>query len=276
MIKLILGQLEPTGGRIEAGYNVQVGYYDQENQNLTEENTVLEELWSAYPHEPEVKIRSTLAQFRFVGEDVEKAVSVLSGGERARLTLAKLILSHMNLLILDEPTNHLDIDSREALESALEAFDGTIFVGSHDRYLTEKLATRILQLKPGRAFAGDLLDYRVDHTGHAFSEFEAYKNARIAEFEEKELASPSVSVQSSNKEQYLKNKQATADARKRKNYLDKLRRECESIEGELAAIEEELFGSAAADYVRAAELDERKNALEERLMEIYEELETSE
>ena len=120
------------------------------------------------------------------------------------------------------------------------------------------------------------MDYRVDHTGHAFSEFETYKNARIAEFEEKELSSPAVNVQSSNKEQYLKNKQATADARKRKNYLDKLRRECESIESELAAIEEELFGSAAADYVRAAELDERKNALEERLMEIYEELETSE
>ena len=147
---------------------------------------------------------------------------------------------------------------------------------SHDRYLIEKLATRILQLKPGSAFSGDLLDYHIDHVGHAFSEFEAYKNARIAEFEASSASIASATVQSSNKEQYLKNKQATADARKRKNYLDKLRRECEEIEGELATIEEELFGSAAADYVRAAELDERKNALEERLMEIYEELETSE
>ena len=101
----------PSSGYIEAGYNVNVGYYDQENQNLTESNTVLDELWNAYPHLPELKIRNTLAQFRFCGEDVFKLVAMLSGGERARLTLAKLILSEMNLLILDEPTNHLDIDS---------------------------------------------------------------------------------------------------------------------------------------------------------------------
>ena len=117
------------------------------------------------------------------------------------------------------------------------------------------------------------MDYRVDNIGHAFSEFEAYKNARVAEFEERDTMAASMSTQSSNKEQYLKNKQATADARKRKNHLDKLRRECEAIENELSAIEDELFGSAAADYVRAAELDEQKNTLEERLMEIYEELE---
>ena len=276
LIKIILHKLAPTQGSLTEGYNVHVGYYDQENQNLTPENTVLDELWNAYPTKTETEIRNTLGLFRFTGEDVFKTVSVLSGGERARLTLSKLMLSQMNLLVLDEPTNHLDIDSREALESALEQFEGTIVTVSHDRYLIEKLATRILQLRPGRAFSGDLLDYRVDHIGHAFSEFETYKNARVAEFEEKAISSPSVSTQSSNKEQYLKNKQATADARKRKNYLDKLRRECESIESELANIEEELFGSAAADYVRAAELDERKNALEERLMEIYEELETSE
>ena len=276
LIKIILHKLAPVAGSLTEGYNVHVGYYDQENQNLSPENTVLDELWNAYPTKTETEIRNTLGLFRFTGDDVFKTVSVLSGGERARLTLSKLMLSQMNLLVLDEPTNHLDIDSREALESALEQFEGTIVTVSHDRYLIEKLATRILQLKPGRAFTGDLLDYRVDHTGHAFSEFEAYKNARIAEFEESGASLASSVAQSSNKEQYLKNKQATADARKRKNYLDKLRRECESIEGELAKIEQELFGSAAADYVRAAELDEQKNALEERLMEIYEELESVE
>ena len=276
LIKIILHKLAPTAGSLTEGYNVHVGYYDQENQNLTPENTVLDELWNAYPTKTETEIRNTLGLFRFTGEDVFKTVSVLSGGERARLTLSKLMLSQMNLLVLDEPTNHLDIDSREALESALEQFEGTIVTVSHDRYLIEKLATRILQLKPGRAFSGDLLDYRVDHAGQAFSEFEIYKNARVAEFEEGSGATASTAVQSFQKEQYLKNKQATADARKRKNYFDKLRRECESIEGELAAIEEELFGSAAADYVRVAELDEKKSALEERLMEIYEELETSE
>ena len=273
LIKIILHKLAPMTGYLAEGYNVHVGYYDQENQNLSPENTVLDELWNAYPTKTETEIRNTLGLFRFTGDDVFKTVSVLSGGERARLTLSKLMLSQMNLLVLDEPTNHLDIDSREALESALEQFEGTIVTVSHDRYLIEKLATRILQLKPGRAFAGDLLDYRVDHAGQAFSEFEAYKNARVAEFEASPTAVDSANTQSSNKEQYLKNKQATADARKRKNQLEKLRRECERIEGELAEIEEELFGSAAADYLRAAELDEKKNALEERLMEIYEELE---
>ncbi|MBE6699712.1 MAG: ABC-F family ATP-binding cassette domain-containing protein, partial [Ruminococcaceae bacterium] len=205
LIKIILHKLAPVVGSLTEGYNVHVGYYDQENQNLTPENTVLDELWNAYPTKTETEIRNTLGLFRFTGEDVFKTVSVLSGGERARLTLSKLMLSQMNLLVLDEPTNHLDIDSREALESALEQFEGTIVTVSHDRYLIEKLATRILQLKPGRAFAGDLLDYRVDHVGHAFSEFEAYKNARITDFEGRGVSSSSsVSTQSSNKEQYLK------------------------------------------------------------------------
>lgn len=276
LIKIILHKLAPVAGTLTEGYNVHVGYYDQENQNLTPENTILDELWNAYPTRTETEIRNTLGLFRFTGDDVFKTVDVLSGGERARLTFSKLMLSQMNLLVLDEPTNHLDIDSREALESALEQFEGTIVTVSHDRYLIEKLATRILQIKPGTAFGKDLLDYRIDHVGHAFGEFEAYKNARIAEYEASDTAAISQPTQSSNKEQYLKNKQATADARKRKNYLDKLRRECETIEDELAQIEEELFGSAASDYVRAAELDERKNTLEERLLEIYEELEGAE
>ena len=165
LIKLILGQLAPTAGIIDTGYHVEVGYYDQENQNLTPENTVLDEIWNAYPTLTETQIRNTLGLFRFTGESVFKEVSVLSGGERARLTLAKLILSKMNLLVLDEPTNHLDIDSREALEHALSQFDGTIVTVSHDRYLVDKLATRILEIKPGDAFEGDLLDYHVDHPG---------------------------------------------------------------------------------------------------------------
>ena len=278
LIKLILGRLAPTGGVIETGYNVTIGYYDQENQNLTPENTVLDELWNAYPTKTETEIRNTLALFRFTGESVFKSVSVLSGGERARLTLAKLILSQMNLLVLDEPTNHLDIDSREALESALEQFDGTIVTVSHDRYLIDKLATRILELKPGEGFEGDLLDFTVDRAGRAYSELCDYKNARIAE----RLAGANQSgtrvseTTSDAKEQYLRNKQAASEARKRKTRLERLERECKEIEDELERIEEELFGSAASDYQRAAELDARKNQLEERLLEIYEELENQE
>ena len=274
LIKLILGQLAPTGGVIEAGYHVEIGYYDQENQNLTLENTVLDELWNAYPTMTETAVRNTLGMFRFTGESVFKTVSVLSGGERARLTLAKLILSRMNLLVLDEPTNHLDIDSREALETALSQFDGTIITVSHDRYLIDKLATRILELKPGAAFAGDLLDYHVDHPGKGYTEFQEYKSARIAE-RENAASDPTQSAApvSSAKEQYLKNKQAAADARKEKARMERLRRECAELEAELEQIDKELFGSAASDYVRAAELDARKSEVEERLLEIYEELE---
>ena len=274
LIKLLLGRLAPTSGVIETGYHVEIGYYDQENQNLTPENTVLDELWNAYPQKTETEIRNTLGLFRFTGEDVFKTVSVLSGGERARLTLAKLILSRMNLLILDEPTNHLDIDSREALEQALEKFDGTVIAVSHDRYLIERLATRILEIKPGHPFHGDLLDYRVDREGNAYTEFKTYKNARLAEASPAEGgAEEKTAPVSSAKEEYLRKKQAASDERKKQTLLAKLRREAETLEGELEQIEEELFGSAAADYVRAAELDARKTAVEERLLEIYELLE---
>ena len=274
LIKLLLGRLAPTSGVIETGYHVEIGYYDQENQNLTPENTVLDELWNAYPQKTETEIRNTLGLFRFTGEDVFKTVSVLSGGERARLTLAKLILSRMNLLILDEPTNHLDIDSREALEQALEKFDGTVIAVSHDRYLIERLATRILEIKPGHPFRGDLLDYRVDREGNAYTEFKTYKNARLAEASPAEgEAEEKTAPVSSAKEEYLRKKQAASDERKKQTLLTKLRREAETLEGELEQIEEELFGSAAADYVRAAELDARKTAVEERLLEIYEALE---
>ena len=277
LIKLILNMLEPTAGVVEAGYNVEVGYYDQENQNLCDENSVLEELWSAYPRLPELQIRNALAQFRFVGEDVEKPVSVLSGGERARLTLCKLILSHMNLLVLDEPTNHLDIDSREALESALEQFDGTILTVSHDRYLIDKLATRILMMKPGAAFAGDLLDYEISPlcVGQGYTEFLRYKTAREQE-RAGTLGAESVSeasAPSAAKVDYLKNKQNAAEERKKRNRLQKLREECPKIEQELAELEETMSGEAATDYKRLAELDEKKSELEERLMAVYEELE---
>lgn len=273
LIKLILGQLRASSGVIEQGYHVEIGYYDQENQNLTPENTVLDELWNAYPTRTETQIRQALALFRFTGEDVLKTVSVLSGGERARLTLAKLMLSKMNLLVLDEPTNHLDMDSREALEAALEQFEGTIVMVSHDRYLIEKLATRILELHPGSCFSGDLLDYHIDHPGKGYTEFTNYKNARIAERQPKEVMQASEAPLTSNKAQYLKNKQTAAEERKKKAQLERLKQECQALESELERLDEELYGSAASNYVRAAEIDAKKTEIEERLLEIYEALE---
>ncbi len=271
LLKLLLGKLSPTAGRVEHGYNVEIAYYDQENQNLTPESTVLEELWCAYPHLTETEIRNTLALFRFVGEDVFRTVSVLSGGERARLTLAKLILSRVNLLVLDEPTNHLDIDSREALETALNAFDGTVLAVSHDRYFMDKLATRVLALKPETG-DGDLLDYRISQQGRGYSEFLAFRDARAARAKSMEAKSPASTPISTGKADYLARKKNAAEERKERARVARLKSEAQALEKELGEIDEELFGSAASDYTRAAHLDARKTEAEARLLEIYEEI----
>lgn len=257
LIKILLGKIPPDGGRIEFGYNVTVGYYDQENQNLDPKKTVLEELWDAYPALTQTEIRSTLALFLFRGDDIEKTVSVLSGGERARLTLAKLILSKMNVLILDEPTNHLDIQSREALENALSAFEGTIIAVSHDRYFIDKLATRIVVLS-----ADGCDDFR-----GGYDEYLAWKN-RTAEgtAEAMEEEKPS-----SSKEQYLARKQEAARLRQREKRRQTIGAEIEALEKRLAEIQDELFGEAASDYKRAAELDDERITTEDRLMQLYEE-----
>ncbi len=290
LIKLIIGRLEPLSGIIEAGYNVEVGYYDQENQNLDPDKTVLDELWDAYPRMNEAAVRGALGQLRFVGEDVFKTVGVLSGGERARLTLCKLILSNMNLLVLDEPTNHLDIDSREALESALEGFEGTIVAVSHDRYFIEKLATRIVELCPGEGtvpvgdtVGGDFTDYRVDHRGEAYTEYRGFMDRRRAGAAKptamgaaptaERLPTDGAMPALRGKAAYQMAKQSAAEARKRKSRLEKLHRDAVRLEAELESIGGELAGSAATDYVRAAALDSRQSACEEELMAVYEELE---
>lgn len=268
LIRLILGKLKPTAGFVELGYNVQIGYYDQENQNLDEDKTVLEELWSTYPTMNEVDIRSTLAAFRFLYDDTEKQVRVLSGGERARLTLAKLMLSKINVLVLDEPTNHLDINSREALEDAILAFHGTVVTVSHDRYFIDRLATRVIELIPHGAGEGTY-DYTAVHAGRAYTEYCAFREARRTDTE---TAVASAVPASSGKEQYLRSKQQASEERKRETRLRKMREEAAAIETRIEEIDGELFGSAATDYLRAAALEEEKTALEERLLAIYEEI----
>ncbi len=255
LIKLLLGQLEAISGEIEFGYNVTVGYYDQENQNLDENNTVLDELWNAYPNLTQTEIRNTLALFLFRGDDIEKEVAVLSGGERARLTLAKLILSKMNLLILDEPTNHLDIESREALENALLSFDGTIIAVSHDRYFTKRLATRFVDLgENGRDFRGN------------YDEYLLYKQNRAAEVE---TFAKYESAESTQKEEYIERKKKGAEIRRIEKRKAEVAREIKKLEQQLIDIDDELFGDAASDYVRAAELTDLKTTTEDRLMQLY-------
>ena len=250
LLKILLEKIPAASGVFEFGYNVTIGYYDQENQNLDPSKTVIDELWDAYPDKNQTELRNTLALFM---------LSVLSGGERARLTLAKLILSKMNLLILDEPTNHLDIPSREALESALSGFGGTIIAVSHDRYFTKKLATRVIELRDGtiRNFIGGYDDYA------------AAKEKRGDAPTPAENAEPSGLM--TNKEIYLLRKKEAAEARALERRRRDVEKEIERLEAELAEVSDELFGDAATDYLRAAELDDRKTYIEDRLMTLYEE-----
>lgn len=148
LLKSVLGQIPFVKGSSEFGTNVKVGYYDQEQHNLHDKKTVLNELWDDHPTTPEKDIRSILGSFLFIGDDVSKVVHNLSGGEKARLLLTKLAMKHDNFLILDEPTNHLDIDSKEVLENAVMDFNGTVLFVSHDRYFINKVATCVLEIAP--------------------------------------------------------------------------------------------------------------------------------
>lgn len=147
LFKIILGEEEPTSGRVTIGKNVLFGYYDQEQKGLDMDKTILDEVWDTYPDLTVTEIRSYLGHFLFSGDDVFKKISKLSGGERCRISLLKLVLSKSNFLLLDEPTNHLDIPSREALEEALQSYDGTVLLISHDRYFLNKIAEKIIEFK---------------------------------------------------------------------------------------------------------------------------------
>ena len=255
-----MDRVQPDRGDYEYGYNVTVGYYDQEQQDLDEDNTVLEELWSAYENLTQTEIRNTLALFLFRGDDIEKKVSVLSGGEKARLTMAKLILSKMNVLILDEPTNHLDIPSREALENALLSFDGTIIAVSHDRYFIKKLANRIFDLS-----SHTLFDFR-----GTYEEFLAYNERKKLEAAAAVASGQMPEIVSAGKEQFLKNKADAAQRRKEERARQKTAEAIAKTEAEIEAIDEEMAGEAAMDYKRLSELQTRKDELEEALLLLYE------
>ena len=267
LMKIIVNKLTPATGTIELGSNIKAAYYDQENQNLDEKSTVLDELWNAYPNLTEYDIRSTLALFLFNYEDTEKRVSDLSGGERARLTLAKLILSKVNLLILDEPTNHLDIPSREALESALAAFDGTIVCVSHDRYFIEKLATKIIEILPP-SFPASTFVFTPTTEENIY---EAYRQKRELFISPDAAFAADIPKQAnSNKDDYLLKKKEASEKRKSERQLVAYKKEIEALEERLVKVTDELYGDAASDYIRAAELDEEKTVIEDRLLQLYE------
>ena len=266
LMKLINSRLTPTAGKITLGYNIKIGYYDQENRGLSLDKTVFDELHDEYPDKKDVELRSVLALFLFDADDIVKPISVLSGGERARLTLAKLILKKVNLLVMDEPTNHLDISSCEALENALLAFDGTIIAVSHDRYFINRIATRIIEIDT--AHERGMMDYSLEEYDDAFTE---YMRLRERAAERREAAERSeVHEVSSSKQDYEQRKREAAEKRAEEKRRKSAEEESARLEKELEALDEELFGEAAQNYVRAAEIEARKAQIEERLLELYE------
>ena len=264
LMKLINSMLVPKRGKITLGYNIKIGYYDQENRGLTDSNTVFGELREAYPDKTDLELRSTLALFLFDADDIQRSVSTLSGGERARLTLAKLILKKVNLLVMDEPTNHLDIGSCEALENALLAFDGTIVAVSHDRYFINRIATRIIELAPERD--NGMIDYPLESYDDAFIEY-----MRIRETRNLMLSSAKKTAAVTDaKAEYEEKKREKAERRSEEKRRERASKRIDELEEELEALDDELFGEAASDYVRAAEIEERKAQIEEELLELYE------
>ncbi len=269
LMKLIMKRLTSTCGKIEEGHNIKISYYDQENQGLCDSNTVIDELWSAYPRMTESEVRGQLALFLFTGEDVFKSVSSLSGGERARLTLCKLMLSDSNLLVLDEPTNHLDIGSREVLEEAINNYNGTLVAVSHDRYFIDKLATRLLELVPV-SDGGGIISYPLSVDGG----YDEYRDMRAKQKEECSAQTNTKAESSSSKKEYLAAKEEQAQLRRAKAQKQKNEKRAMELEALIEQLQSKLFGEAATDYVLAAEIQTKIDEAEEELMSVYEALES--
>ena len=264
LLKVLLHIYKQTFGDFHFGANIDIGYYDQAQGNLDESKTVIDEIWDLHPYMTQTQVRSALAVFLFKGEDVYKPVKGLSGGERARVLLLKLMLSKANLLILDEPTNHLDIGSCEALENALLGYDGTLFVVSHDRYLINKLADKIYYLTP----SGTTL-----YLGNYDAYLEARQKqeaAKAAAEAEKENAVPKANTV------YKQKKERASEIRKRRAALSKCEREIEAAEAEIDTLNEQLSDpETASDYEKMMEITNKiteQKALADSLMNDWTEL----
>ncbi|HFN1271555.1 TPA: ribosomal protection-like ABC-F family protein [Streptococcus pneumoniae] len=261
-IKSIVDQIPFIKGEKRFGANVEVGYYDQTQSKLTPSNTVLDELWNDFKLTPEVEIRNRLGAFLFSGDDVKKSVGMLSGGEKARLLLAKLSMENNNFLILDEPTNHLDIDSKEVLENALIDFDGTLLFVSHDRYFINRVATHVLELSENGStlYLGDY-DYYVE------------KKATAEMSQTEEASTSNQAKEASPVNDYQAQKESQKEVRKLMRQIESLEAEIEELESQNQAISEQMLETNDADKLMElqAELDKISHRQEEAMLE-WEEL----
>ena len=263
LIKSIVGQIPFIKGEARFGANVEVGYYDQTQSKLTPHNSVLDELWNDFKLTPEVEIRNRLGAFLFSGDDVKKTVGMLSGGERARLLLAKLSMENNNFLILDEPTNHLDIDSKEVLENALIDFDGTLLFVSHDRYFINRVATQVLELSEegSTLYLGDY-DYYLEKK----AELEALAAAQAE-------AMPVSSAKEVTSNDYHLQKQNQKELRKITRRIEQLEAEMEELDQKIQDITETMHSTNdAADLVQLQSELDQLTVQQEAVMEEWAEL----
>lgn len=262
LLKILLQQYQPQSGNVRFGAGIDVGYYDQLQTSLTGQNegTVIDAIWNLHPQMTETQVRSALAVFLFKGEDVFKPVAALSGGERARVLLLRLMLSKANFLLLDEPTNHLDIDSCEALEDALFHYDGTLLIVSHDRYLINKLADRIYYLEDGGI---------TEYLGNYDDFLQARREKEEAARQNEEKAAPKINL-------YKQRKEQEAELRRMRTAVRKTEERIEETDEAMAACAQALQEpDTAADFEKAMELSARMEELRrenDRLMAEWEAL----
>lgn len=272
LLKTLVGKLKPLEGTFSFGANVSISYYDQQQADLTSNKTVLAELWDEYPQKMEKEIRTVLGNFLFSGDDVLKPVSTLSGGEKARLALSKLMMERSNVLILDEPTNHLDLDSKEILENALIDYPGTILFVSHDRYFINRLATKVYELSTVGAteYLGDY-DYYVEKKEEAL-ELERLE-ADTASSKGSKVTS-ATTTEAPEKMSYEQEKEAKRFERQRKRRVEEIEKEMEELEQKIEHNESELcLPEVYQDHEKVLELNTANEAFQERLLALMEEWE---
>ena len=271
LLKILNGLVPADQGTFRLGSNVEIGYYDQEHHVLHSEKTLFEEISDDYPYLNNTQIRNVLAAFLFTGEDVFKRISDLSGGERGRVSLAKLVLSNANFLILDEPTNHLDIMSKEILEDALNGYEGTILYVSHDRYFINRTAHRILDLTEGQfiSYVGNYDYYLEKHdTVMAAIEANAPQNA------DADSAVAAKAAESEVKLDWKAQKEEQARLRKKENDLKKCEEKIAELEARISEIDTEMSDPAIGTQVaKLQELTKEQTACQEQLEKLYEQWE---
>lgn len=265
LLKSIIHQLPFIRGKEQLGTNVTIGYYDQGQADLHSNKTILQELWDEHPTTPEVEIRNVLGGFLFSGQDVEKTIPLLSGGEKARVALAKLAMNQENFLILDEPTNHLDIDNKEVLENALIDYEGTLLFVSHDRYFINRVATKVVELSENgtRVYLGDY-DYYLEK-----KQEERELQALLQDEQEEEEVNPSAG------------KQSFQLSKEQQKQLRQARRKVEQIENQLAKLEDDIANYQTQmadpdildDHVQLQKLNQQLEEAQEAQMTLLEEWE---